>query len=170
GKTLFGFGGLVLQAGEIPEGGHVAAVIAGLVDGPFREDPPARQACWSGGAETRMGEEAPKRFLADFSFADMFVTVDATGERNLGVVDVEDGDALEANNAVDEFEGRGEAGFALDVIARGEKMGRVEACADLQAVQRVQHFPEFFQARAERSAHAGGVFQQNAERSWRQIL
>src|SRR6266849_5709647 len=117
-----------------------------------------------------MGEEAAKRFGADFAFANVFVAVHTTAERNFGVVDMEDRDALEADGAVDEFERGGEAGFALDVVARGEQMRGVETRADLQALHRVQHFAEFFQARAERGAHAGGIFEQNAQRSCRQIF
>src|SRR5260370_6470367 len=117
-----------------------------------------------------MGQEAAKRYSADFAFADVLVAVHTTAERNFGVVDVEDRDAREADGAVDEFERGGEAGFAFDVVARREQMRGVEARADLQALQRVQHFAEFFQARAERGAHAGSVFEQNAQRSCRQIL
>ncbi len=117
-----------------------------------------------------MRQEALKRLRADFAFADMLVPIHVATERNFGVVDVEDRDALEANDAVNEFKSGGEAGFAFDVVARGEQMRGVEARADLQPLQRVQHLAEFFQARAERSAHASGVFEQNAQRSSRQIF
>src|SRR6266852_1078773 len=38
GETFCGFGGLVFQAGEFPEGGDVAAVVARIVDGCFGEE------------------------------------------------------------------------------------------------------------------------------------
>src|SRR6202158_3749140 len=99
-----------------------------------------------------MGEETAKRFRADFASTDVLVPVHAASEGNLGVVGVKNRDALEANDAVDEFERGGEAGFAFDVVARGKQMRGVETHADLQALQRVQHLAELFQARAEGEA------------------
>src|ERR1700687_3356843 len=117
-----------------------------------------------------MGEETAKGFRADFASTDVLVPVYAATKRNLGVVGVENRDALKANYAVNEFERGGKAGFAFDVVARGKQMRGIETHADLQALQRVQHLAELFQARAERGAHAGGVFEQNAQRRGRQIL
>src|SRR6202030_4571935 len=86
------------------------------------------------------------------------------------VVDMEDGNALQINGAVDEFECGSETRFTLDVITGGKKMRGVEARADFEVSQRVQHLAEFFQARAERGAHARGVLEENAKRSRRQIF
>src|SRR4051812_15834673 len=117
-----------------------------------------------------MREEPAKCFGADFAFADVLVAVYATAERNFGVVDVEDGNALKTDDAVDEFERGGEASFTFYVVARGEKMRGVETAADIQASQGVQHVAEFLEASAKGGAHARGVFQQDAQRTGRQIL
>jgi len=60
--------------------------------------------------------------------------------------------------------------LALNVVAGGEEMRGVEARADIEISQCVEHFAEFFEACAERGAHACGVFQQDAERGGRQIF
>jgi len=84
---------------------------------------------------------------------------------------VEDRDALEANDAVDEFKSGGEAVSLFDVVACGEQMRGVEAAAPTcRLCSAFSISPNFFQARAERSAHASGVFEQNAQRSCRQIF
>jgi hypothetical protein len=48
-----------------------------------------------------MHQEAAKGVCADFAFADVFVAIHATTQGNLGIVDVEDRDALEADGAID---------------------------------------------------------------------
>src|SRR5260370_7816790 len=117
-----------------------------------------------------MSEQPPKRLRSDFAFADVLVAVDSAAQRNLRVVDVEDRDALKADDAFDEFERRGEAGFALDVVARGEQVRGVEACTDLQTLQPVQYFTDLFQACPEPAPHPTGVFEHNPTRISRQLF
>jgi len=170
GETFFGGRGLVFEAGEFPEGGYVAAVVAGIVDRSFGEEGAAGQAFGRRGAEAGMGQETAKGFGADFAVADVIVAIDAAAERNFGVVNVEDRNVFEPDDAIGELERGDQAGFALDVVAGGEEMRGIQAGADLQALQRVEHLAEFFEARAEGGAHARGVFEQDANRAGRQIF
>ncbi len=117
-----------------------------------------------------MSEQPPKRFRSDFAFADVLVPVDAPAQGNLGVVDVKNRDTLEADRPVDQLERGRQSSFGLDVIPGSEKMRGIKARPHADALQRIQHLADFFQARPERAAHPRGVFDQNAQRSWRQVL
>ena len=93
-----------------------------------------------------MREQPPKRLRSDFAFADVLVTVDAAAQRNLGVVDVKNRDAFEADGVVDQLERGRQSRFGLDVIPGGEKMRGIQSRAHAYAVQRIQHLADFFQA------------------------
>ena len=106
-ETLFGGRSLFAQASEFPEFGNIAAVVARLVDGRFEDESATRQGSGEDGAESQLRQDAMKGFSADFAFANVFVAIDASAERNFRIVGVEDGDAVEADRAVDYVDCRG---------------------------------------------------------------
>src|SRR5260370_17435056 len=109
-----------------------------------------------------MSEQPPKRLRSDFAFADVLVPVDAPAQGNLGVVDVKNRDAFEADRPVDQLKRGRQYSFGLDVIPGSEKMRGIKARPHADALQRIEHLADFFQARPKRSAHPGSVFDQNA--------
>src|SRR5580704_3590621 len=110
-----------------------------------------------------MRQDAAKSFSADFALAYAFVAIDAAAQRNLGVIGVEHGDAIEADGAVDQVDRRGETSFALDVIARGEEMRGVETCGCGNIFQACENVGKLFKARANSDSHACCVLDEDAQ-------
>src|SRR5580704_3927611 len=110
-----------------------------------------------------MRQDAAKSVSADFALAYVFVAIDAAAQRNLGVVGVEDGDAIEADGAVDQVDRRGETSLALDIVARGEQMRGVETSGCGNTLQACQNFGKLFKARADSDSHACGVLDEDAQ-------
>src|SRR5580692_7817673 len=110
-----------------------------------------------------MRQHAAKSFSADFALAYVFVAIDAAAQLNLGVVGVEDGDAIEADGAVDQVDRRGETSFALDVVARGEEMRGVKTRGCGNTFQARENFGKLFKARADSDSHACRVLDEDAQ-------
>jgi hypothetical protein len=93
----------------------------------------------------------------------MLVTVDAAAQGNLRIVDVQDGDTIEANGAVHLSERGGQSGFGLDVVTGGEEMRGVQASTNRQTRKALQDFCNLFQARTDCAPHSRGVLDQNLQ-------
>jgi len=78
------------HAEERPKGADVAAVVAGTVNGSFREERAF------GRTKQRVVQDAGEGFPADVAAADVLMAVEARAERNLGIVAVNDADVFEA--------------------------------------------------------------------------
>src|SRR5580700_5473842 len=121
-----------------------------------------------------MRQDAPKSVSAYFALAYVFVAIDAAAQRNPGVVGMEDGDAIEADSAVDQVDRRGETSLALDVVACGEQMRGVETRGDGNTFQACENFGKLFKARADSDSHACGVLDEDAQvaegRAFRALL
>src|SRR6267143_2157025 len=107
-----------------------------------------------------MRQQPPKRFGSDLTLANVLVTVHAPAERDLRIIHVKNRHALEADGAIDQLERRGQSSFALDVIARCEKVRGIEASGYADTSESIEHLADFFQARPERGAHSRGVLDQ----------
>lgn len=98
----------------------------------------------------RSGHDPAEGIETDLPVAQIVVAVDAGAERSLGVVDVQDGEALQADHPVELGEGLGGALRCGEIVSCGEGVGGVET--DFQAFGVLHRFEDpgdFLEARAE---------------------
>jgi hypothetical protein len=150
-----------LEAEEGPEGADVAAVVAGAVDGRFAEEGAL------GAAQAGMVEDAAEGFATDVAAANVLVSIDAGGERGLGVVDVEHANVFEAEGGLGFVEGALEALRRTNFEAGGEEMSGVETDAglgdDVASAASIEHLLEMRELRTEASSLPCGVFDEDAD-------
>jgi hypothetical protein len=94
------------------------------------------------------------------------MAVEFGGEGALGVVGVDDGDVVEAEDGFGALDGIAESGFGGDIEAGGVEVAGVEAVADGEGTRgagRVRGWLEVFEGAADGGAGAGGVFEQEGE-------
>ncbi len=94
---------------------------------------------------------------ADEPLADVPVPVLVAAQRNLGVVEVEHHDAVEADLALDQVEEPVDAGGRIDVVAGRPRVRGVEAHRELRMADRADQRAEFFDRAAAELARAGRV-------------
>jgi len=86
-----------------------------------------------------MIQDATECFEADLPFADVLVPIDAGAERGLGVIYVNDKDAVEPNDSIDIEHGAGEALLGVDIPARSKYMRGVDANTDGKVAAEIEN-------------------------------
>ena len=76
-----------------------------------------------------MIQNSAKRFDADFSFANVFVAVEARAQRRLRIVHMHNEHAFEAHRLRDFRERAVESGRTAQIMPHGEEVSRVHADA-----------------------------------------
>src|SRR5271165_5267704 len=89
--------------------------------------------------------------------------VDAASERNLGIVNVQYRNIVQADGAIDQIDGLFQASLAANVVARGEKMRSVQAGSSVDVPEAADNLRHFFEARAHCGTHACSVLDQDAK-------
>ena len=135
---------------------EVAAVVAGLIDGCFRDEGAV--------GEARIVEQALEGGQADGAPADVLVAVEAGSAGRFGVVHVPDADLGEADGAIDKRDGFLVAGVGDDVVSGDVAVAGVEAGADGDdRAEALQQFSDLFEAASQGELGSGGVLDEDAE-------
>lgn len=113
---------LNLLSGEGLEGGNVAGLVAGGVDGGFGYEGAV--------GEARVVQKAAEGRRADGPLTDVLMSVELGAKGGLGVVAVPDLDGVDADGCADLLHGVGVASIGDDVVAGDMEVAGVEADGD----------------------------------------
>jgi len=142
--------------GEGFEGGDVAGLVAGVVDGSFGDEGAV--------GESRIVQQAAEGRCADGSFADVLMAVELGTECGLGIVAVPDLDGVEADGCANLLHGVGIASLGDDVVSGDVDVAGVEADGDGGVGAEAFHqLGDLLQLATEGELRSGGVLDEDVE-------
>src|SRR6266849_1963566 len=116
--------------------------------------------------EPRLVQEGAKAVVADLPGADVGMPVAVGAQAGDRVVAVDDVDVLQAHYLVQLVDGLAHGFRAALVVARRERVARVEAHADTLVLQLRHHHRDLLEPRADASAEARVVLDEQASMFW----